>query len=343
MKRIVTLLVVLAASVMSAHAQKINGVELKRQGDWMSVKMDIDMAGARPGMNETVTLTPELRNGRYTQALKGVGVYSYNQWYYNRRKGAALDGEKEYSFRRTSMPSVLKYETMVPYRSWMDGAQLYLRRENKGCCGKEKSVTAEDYLASFKDEQLVDTIIVDRVIVEKEFAARSINGRAFVDFPLNDVTIDPNYHSNSTELGYMRASIDSVRNNPSWKISKLWIKGYASPEGPREINERLAEGRTRAIRDYVASLYQIDDSLIEVEFEPENWDGLRSFVEASSLPHRSEILEIIDGDRLPDDKEWMIKSRYPGDWKTLTDQCLPFLRRTDYRIDYDIQENLNNQ
>ena len=56
-----------------------------------------------------------------------------------------------------------------------------------------------------------------------------------------------------------------------------------------------------------------------------------------------QALEIIDGGRQPDDKEWMIKSRYPDDWKTLQEQCLPFLRRTDYRIDYDITENNINQ
>ena len=341
MKRIVLSLVILVASAFTMQAQEIQEVELKRQGDWMSVKMNIDMEGAFPRSNETVILTPELRHGRYTQPLKAVGVYSRNQWYYYQRTGVKPGGEDEMSFRRSQVPDVLQYETMVPYRSWMDGAKLYLVRDSKGCCGDKKAEQSENYLAFFQDDtQVTDTIYIDRtVVVEKESRTRSINGRAFVDFPLNDINIDPQYHSNNTELGYLRASIDSVSNNPAWSIRKIWIKGFASPEGPYERNAQLAEGRTKAIRDYVVSLYSIEDALMEVEFEPENWEGLRSFVEASTLSHRTEILEIIDGDREPDDKEWMIKSRYPSDWKTLHEQCLPFLRRTDYRIDYDINEN----
>lgn len=340
MKRILLSIVILAASVVWVQAQNIQDIELKRQGDWMSVKMNIDMEGATPRSNETVVLTPELRHGRYSQALKAVGVYSYNQWYYYKRTGIMASGSDEYSFRKGSVPSVLEYEATIPYRSWMDGAKLYLIRDSKGCCGNARKEQSEDYLAFFQDDTTVDTVYVDRtIVVEKESRTRSINGRAFVDFPLNDINIDPQYHSNNTELGYLRASIDSVRSNSTWTIRKIWIKGYASPEGPYENNVRLAEGRTKAIRDYVCSLYHIDDSLMEVEYEPENWEGLRSFVEASSLPHRSEILEVIDADRDPDEKEWMIKSRYPSDWKTLLEQCLPFLRRTDYRIDYDINEN----
>ena len=348
-------MVVLVASAFAMQAQQVKDVELKRQGEWMSVKMLINMAETSPRSNETVVLTPELRNGNNSQALKPVGVYSYNQWYYYERKGVKAGGADEVSFRRGKTPNVVTYETMVPYRSWMNGAELFLRRDSKGCCGGEKGKTAEKYLALFQDESSADTVYIDRpvvvevvkevvkeVVTEKESRRRSINGQAFVDFPVNSTQIDPDYHSNTAELGRLRASIDSVRNHPDCEIQKIWIKGYASPEGRWESNSRLAKGRTLAIRDYVVSLYRIPGDLMEVEFEAENWEGLRAFVATSSLPHRAEILEIIDSDREPDTKEWMIKSRYSEDWKTLLAKCLPYLRRTDYRIDYEIKENINN-
>jgi len=341
MKRIILSLFVLTASAIAVPAQKVTDLELKRQGDWMMVKMKLETKEALPGSNETVLLTPELRNGRHSQTLKPVGLYSRNQWYYYRRSGVSASGTEEFSFRRSQVPAVLKYETMVPYRSWMDGAKLYMNRDSKGCCGNEKQEHQENYLAWFQDTSVADTVYRDRtVIVEKESAVRSLAGRAFVDFPLNSTQIDPNYHSNATELGYLRASIDSVRNYEHAKIRKIWIKGYASPEGPYDNNVRLAESRTKAIRDYVASLYAIPEDIFEIEFEPENWEGFRSFVEASSLQHRADILAIMDMDREPDDREWMMKARYPADWKILLNECLPFLRRTDYRIEYEI---INNQ
>lgn len=344
-KTILLSMLAVSVSLVCARAQEVKDVELKRQGEWMSVKMKIDTENARPGHNETIVLVPQLRNGQNMQALQPVGVYSRNQWYYYTRKGEKAGGDNEISFRKGALPATLNYETMLPYRTWMDGSKLYLLRESKGCCGNQKGSASEQYLAFFEDTpadvqviQRIDTVYIERII-EKESRTRSINGQAYIDFPVGQTSIHPTYHSNQKELDAMRSTIQSAMANPEWTIKKIWIKGNASPEGPYETNEKLAQGRTEAIKDYVASLCKLDRGILETEYEPENWEGFRSFVEASSLPHKAEILEILDGDRQPDDKEWMIKSRYPADWKTLLDQCLPYLRRTDYRIDYEIKEN----
>ena len=45
------------------------------------------------------------------------------------------------------------------------------------------------------------------------------------------------------------------------------------------------------------------------------------------LPHRDALLAIITGNRLPDDKEWLLKSLYPDDFQYLMDHCMPPLRR----------------
>ena len=123
-------------------------------------------------------------------------------------------------------------------------------------------------------------------------------------------------------------------------IRKIWIKGYASPEGPYKANQALALARTHAVKDYVATAYGLSDDVFELEFEPENWEGLREFVEASSLSGKAKMLEIIDSDCEADEKERQLKTLFPRAWDTLRKECLPFLRRTDYRIEYEI---INNQ
>ena len=350
MKRILLSIVILAASAAAALGQQVRGVELVRAGEQLLVKMNIHLQEVLPGRNQTVVITPQLRNSGISHSLKPVGIYSRNQWYYYDRQGSRAGAAEEYSFRKAKTPEFLQYEAFVPYDEWMNGAALYLVRETLGCCGNEKA-RQERFLAQYQEEPReaevrVDTVYIEKtIVVEKELESRtrSINGRAFIDFPVSDTKIHPEYHSNKAELAAMRTTIDNVVNNPDWILRKIWIKGYASPEGKREVNDRLAKARTTSLRDYIASQYRnIDPALIEIEHEAENWEGLRAYVEESSLPHRTEILEIIDGDRLPDEKEWMIKSRYPEDWKALLKDCLPFLRRTDYRIDYDIKEIINN-
>ncbi len=353
MKRLILCTIILAVSAASLRGQQVRNLEYSRQGGMLLLKMDIDLQEMAPGANETLVLTPELRGVDQVQTLKPVGLYSRNQWYYYERKGAKAGSPDEISFRKGRAPKSYAYEALIPYQSWMDGAGLYLIRDSKGCCGEAKNRRMETLLVQLQDntqenvriETRVDTVYIERTVVvekPKESRIRSIDGRAFIDFPVNDTRIDPAYHSNKSELEGMRGTIDNVVKNPDRTLRKIWIKGYASPEGKWEVNARLAEARTQAIRDYVRSICHIDAALLEVEFEPENWEGLRSYVADSSLPHRAEILEIIDGDRAPDDKEWMIKSRYPDDWNTLKIRCLPFLRRTDYRIDYDVKEIINN-
>ena len=77
--------------------------------------------------------------------------------------------------------------------------------------------------------------------------------------------------------------------------------------------------------------------MITTDYEPENWQGLRRYVELSNIDHREEILTLIDSDMEPDAKEAKIKRLYPADYKFLLQNCYPALRRTDYRIAYDIR------
>jgi tetratricopeptide (TPR) repeat protein len=119
------------------------------------------------------------------------------------------------------------------------------------------------------------------------------------------------------------------------------IKGFASPESPYSNNTRLASGRTEALKTYVNELYHLPEDLIKTSFEPENWEGLRAYVDSSDLAHRSEILEIIDSDRDPDNKEWKIKSTYKDEYQYLLKNCYPALRRSDYHIEYEVRSYMN--
>ena len=87
----------------------------------------------------------------------------------------------------------------------------------------------------------------------------------------------------------------------------------------------------------MSKLYKFDDGFIKTSYEPENWEGLRRYVEQSNLDSREAILKIMDSGLKPDAKEWKIKSTYPADYRFLLDNCYPSLRRSDYRVEYEIK------
>lgn len=167
---------------------------------------------------------------------------------------------------------------------------------------------------------------------------RSLEGQAFIEFEMNKTDIQPNRANNKAELGKITASIDSVRNNPDTKINKLSIKGFASPDGPYDKNVTLAKGRTEALSRYVNKLYKFDRGTIATSYEAEDWEGLRRLVDASTLPHRKEILDIIDNNKLnKDQKEARIKKLYPNDYDLMRGDILMRLRHSDYVISYVIR------
>lgn len=166
---------------------------------------------------------------------------------------------------------------------------------------------------------------------------RALEGQAFIEFEVNKTDIQPNRANNKTELGKIIASIDSVRNNPDNTISQLSIKGFASPDGPYDKNVILAKGRTEELSRYVNKLYKFDRGTITTSYEAEDWEGLRRLVDASTLPHRKEILDIIDNDKLTlDQKEVRIK-KFADDYDMMRGDILMRLRHSDYVIKYVIR------
>lgn len=340
MKNILTAIIILLLSSLCLDAQSLYDVKaenarLTRNGDYFAVLMDLDLSELKVRNERAVVLTPTLKNGDKTITLNSIGVYSYNRWHYYRRNGETMiTGADETSYKEADLPDTYAYEMVVPYEDWMDGAQLCLFRNEYGCCSKllnSQGLLLASYDGPFIPEFLYITPDVETV------KTRYLSGTAYIDFPVSKSVIIPDFRNNVEEIGKIRASIDSVRNDRDVTIKSMTIKGFASPESSYANNASLAESRTEALKQYVNDLYNFPNGLITTSFEPEDWAGLREYVAASSLPHKREILELIDSDRDPDNKEWKIKSTYKEDYRHLLDHCYPALRRSDYRIEYVVR------
>lgn len=314
---------------------KINDAGLNRNDSYMTADMDIDLSGFALSSNRAVILTPYIVKDTIRQALPSLGFYGRNRYYYYVRNGQDRPGGKaDTAYRDNDMPEYLPYLANVPYQAWMQGAQLVLEKKVYGCCTKEletSSCSLDKYLI-YEPEYVY--VRPPKVGTKK---SRSLEGVAYVDYPVSQTVIYKDYHNNRTELAKIEDLIDSVKFDPDVTITSIFVKGYASPESPYDNNTRLAKGRTQAIKQYVLDLYNdIEADLISTAFEPENWEGLREYLVKSKLPNKKAIIALVDGPDKPDRKEWLIKSRYPADYKVLLKDCYPFLRRTDYRIEYDI-------
>ena len=170
MRRIITLALLLAASVTVMQAQTARNVVLEKDGTFLYVKMDVDLQSAKPRAYEAVVVVPQIKNGARVLDLQPLGLYSRSMWYNYVRSGTNASGDvNELQFRGRA-PETVEYETRIPYESWMNGASLVLEKRSQGCCGKEKSQTISTWLASYEEPIVVpaDTVVIRDTVVVKE-------------------------------------------------------------------------------------------------------------------------------------------------------------------------------
>lgn len=306
------------------------------------VDFDLDAQDKAVRTNGAIAVTPVIVKGDKEAALSSVVVYGHNSYYYYLRNNGSdmLSGEGETTIRSKDLPKTISYHDAIPYEPWMENSDLELRVKEYGCCGE--STDQADAGDSPKNVYMVEKapLALDFAYVTptpEEVKARAISGSANVIFRLNKTDIDRSYDDNASGLRKITSSLDSVKDDSYATIKSITLKGYASPEGKYSINEKLAKGRTEAVKNFISSNYDIDSDKISVSYEPENWEDLRQYVEDSDLSDKDGILDIIDGSLEPDPKEWKLKSTYPEAYKTLREDCYPYLRKTEFKIDYEIK------
>lgn len=322
----------------TAWGMPIENVTLKRNGDLMTAGMTLALRDYTMKGDKVTLFVPVVKNGNDSLELNPVGLYSRLRYIqYLRDDKWAVGGDNEVSMRYSRRPDLFEIYQSVPFEEWMNGATLTLRREIFGCC---HTILEENEIAlgRWAEKAFVPRYIYATPAAEAE-KMRELSGKAYIDFPVNRTELYPDYRKNPVELAKIIATIDSVRNDKDVTVRFITIKGWASPESPWENNTRLAKGRTETLKQYVMNLYNFPDGLIRTDYYPEDWIGLREFVETSNLPHREEILALIDDNSLePDPKEAKLKATYPEEYKFLLATVYPGLRHSDYKIEYVIRQ-----
>lgn len=233
--------------------------------------------------------------------------------------------------RKNHTAQTVRYSALLPYESWMANADVAINEDLCGC--GDFLVNNEVPLRKMRKP------FIPYLCPEAEARkVRSEQGRAYIEFPVDKVTLHPEYRNNPAELARIVETIRKVKEDRNTRISGIEIHGYASPESSYEHNEQLAQGRAATLKAYVQRMSGVDNALFRVSSTAEDWQGLRDYVAEGELPHRREILEVMDDPQLaPDTREWRIKLRWPDEYRVLLQECYPKLRHSDYVVSYTVK------
>lgn len=334
-----------------AHAQEyvaddllISSQSLTRNGNFLTVGMNLDLKELNLKKDQAVIYTPMLVNAADTMRLPSVGVYGRTAFYqYERGILKTVPSELQTVLRYSKNMEIHAYEQNLIYDGWMNGSSLIVKRDFYGCAGCNEGEVITDELVAYNEGELLDIYppLIYKAAIAEGIKTRELSGRAYVDFPVNKIVIYPEYRNNTYELGKIIATIDSVKNDPDITVTSIHIAGTASPEGPYDNNVYLAKNRTIALKEYVTNLYKFPKDFIQTDYDPVDWKGLREWLENNNLNHKEEILAIVNSDIEPFARNSKIKTDFPAEYEWLLRNVYPALRHSDYRIEYQIREFTN--
>lgn len=341
MRHIVSMLMCLFAATISVAQTPVSTDEkggnsgallvrrqsVQRVDSFLVVDMTLDLTPLVVKSSRSVEVTPLLTGGEYRDTLPTLLVNGRSRDLLYRRL-PAKKRDADYVVRRMGQkPQTVEYNARIPFRPWMELSELTLVTDLCGCGWRTLEQTSQPVAQlDFREpEPLPEPPLEYLAPMAEAVKNRSLEGSAFLDFPVNRTEIHPDYRNNPRELAKIQASIDSVRSNRYATITAVGIKGYASPEGSYANNARLADGRAKALLGYIKQLYDFGNAELSV---------------ASDLKEREAILAIIRDPKItnPDARDWKLKTLAAGvPYRHLLAEFYPALRHSDYTVRYTIR------
>ena len=352
MKRICIYVALGVLGAFSAHAQEINigqTVARKISDDKVEVSFSMDCSTLRFPSRRQMVITPLIisRSESDTLALPSVCIAGRNRYRMNKRKErlygkeygkapVAGEGQEMIRFNR-KRDMLLEYNETVPAQEWMSGARVEIFRELQGCagCGEALGNAPVAELPLFKEE--VERPNLQIMVAQAEEKRRSFTRSAYLNFKVNQSALLADYMNNPVELAKIYSSIDSIREDNNYRIARIEIVGYSSPEGSYAANARLSEQRAKALEQNLKHAYQLDDSMIDCRSVPENWEGLAAWLREYRPSYMQKVLDIIGQTPEPDARDAKIKAIDGGKiYNALLQEVYPKLRLVEYTVSYTV-------
>lgn len=308
---------------------------LYKMGKELVVSISIDITRDF-SPNESMVLVPVITDSPEHQLeLPPIYINSRKQHIIFQRETSKKEKEAQALQRKNGVRQTMHYLQSVPFEKWMNRAVLSLIERSCGC----GIPGTEDFtcIARLHPQPMPAPQLAFLTPQIEKSKIRKEKGSAFIDFPVNVAVINDKYSNNAAELNKIIETINTIKKDSNVSITHISIHGYASPDGPLRINERLSRERTQALKEYVSRLYTFEGKDIHTSYTPEDWEGFEALLGDTVFQQKEAIMRIVTSDRHPDHKEKMIKSRFPAFYRFASRHWFTLLRHSDYTIEYYVR------
>ena len=335
-KYFATILMVLGISNVLNAQTVISNENMTHDDHDAIVTFEVDTDNTNIPHQRKEVILPYIYNKKDTVYLDVLEIYGKGR-YRREKQDNALNGHKTWDLTAGQVlqdEGIYKYESHVPLKRWMKSATLGIRRQIIGCAC-EGDLTDEDIAqASLFEEPTVQRRVPEYVVDDVrqwDFGTKELE----VAFKVSKSEIDYTVFDNEITFNLILSAVDKIFVDPIYKLDKIEVAGYASPEGPPDFNKQLGQDRAMALINYIIEQrpqYGLTMDHFRIVNGEENWLGLRKALVASEMKYKDEVIAIIDNEKLTgEQKKLKIYEIDNGKvWRKMLKEIYPYLRSARY-------------
>ena len=343
MKKILATAAVLFGIANMSEAQTvITNENLTHDGSVVTVSFEVDTDVKDLPSNRKEVIMPYIYNGKDTLWMDVMEVYGKGR-YKRERQINHIEGDKDWELgaNQVMKGESYSYTAQVPLKRWMKSANLGIRRQIVGCACEDElqDQTLAEGVALFKEPQMPARRISEYTLTDAKKFWDFGQDELEIKFKESKIEIDSSVFDNEVTFGKILAAVDKIYSDPNYRLDKIEVAGYASPEGKPGFNNWLGYNRALALISYIIEQrpqYNLTIDNFRIVNGDENWEGLKWALEGYDFEHKDKVLNIISDDTIPSElKKDKIKWIDHGKtWRFMLYEIYPHLRCARYLAIY---------
>ena len=152
----------------------------------------------------------------------------------------------------------------------------------------------------------------------------TVETKASYMYAINSSTLSSKASSTEEIKAFQQNAVDQKDND---RVKQnIYVKGYASPDGPEKFNDKLSAARSESGKKAAEKLLKEVGLELDAASYGEDWEGFAELVAASDMEDKEVILSVLRSYDSSTDREIQIKNMSQV-YDTLKNDILPQLRR----------------
>ena len=161
----------------------------------------------------------------------------------------------------------------------------------------------------------------------------TVETKASYMYAINSSTLTKKATSTDELTAFQQKAVEQKDND---RVKQnIYVKGYASPDGPEKFNDKLSAKRSESGKKAAEKLLEEVGLELDAASYGEDWEGFAELVAASDMEDKEVILSVLRSYDSSTDRELQIKNMSQV-YDTLKNDILPQLRRAQLINSSDI-------